>query len=146
MKLNWGWRIAIVYTVFALGTLSFVGFALTKDVDLVRPDYYEQGLKHDDHVRAIARAQALTPSPACTIANGVLRCALPPSMAGALLEIELYCASQTRQDKAFTSTVAADGVITIPLSGYTAAPWKLTATWRHAGQLYRLEHPFTVAG
>jgi hypothetical protein len=39
MNMHWGWRLAIVYTLFALGTLSFVGFALTNEVDLVRPDY-----------------------------------------------------------------------------------------------------------
>ncbi|MBU3742844.1 MAG: hypothetical protein FGM24_11285 [Candidatus Kapabacteria bacterium] len=146
MKLNWGWRIAIVYTTFALGTLSFVGFALTKDVDLVRPDYYEQGLRHDDYAAATARAQTLNPLPTANIdhASRKLMLSLPPSMAGAEVSVEMYCPSQLNADRQATITINADGQSELSLSGYAAAPYVLTATWTFGGQTYRFQHSLTL--
>jgi hypothetical protein len=146
MRFNWGWRIALVYTLFALGTLSFVGFALTKEVDLVRSDYYEQGLQHDAHARALARTQELQPNVTADVRGKVLHCSMPTTMVGATVEIEMYCPSQTRQDKRFSVTVGQAGSFTIPLQGYINAPWKMTAVWMHGGQSYRFEHQFTVRG
>ena len=146
MSINWGWRIAIVYTLFALGTLSFVAFALTNEVDLVRPDYYEQGLQHDAHAAATARAAALTPAPSVDVNDQSthLRIALPLSMVGARLSIEMYCPSTLHQDRTLQHVVGADGTTVVPLAGYAPAPWIMTATWTHAGQTYRINHGFTV--
>jgi hypothetical protein len=59
MRLSWGWRIAIVYTVFAVSTVAFVAFAMTENVELVRKDYYEYSLVHDRTNASLNRAQHL---------------------------------------------------------------------------------------
>lgn len=146
MNMHWGWRLAIVYTLFALGTLSFVGFALTNEVDLVRPDYYEQGLRHDTHAAAAARAATLTPVPTVELdaPQRSMRIMLPPLMAGARLSIDMYCASKLHQDKAFERIIGEDGSMVIPLGGYASAPWVMTASWTHNGYAYRITHSFTI--
>lgn len=146
MNVHWGWRLAIVYTLFAVGTLSFVGFALTNEVDLVRSDYYEQGLRHDADAAASARAAMLTPAPLVERdeQQRSLRITLPPSMVGARLSIELYCPSRLHQDKTLELVIGEDGTAVVPLRGYTAAPWVMTASWTHTGKTYRISHGFTV--
>ena len=146
MKLNWGWRIAIVYTMFALGTLSFVGFALTKDVDLVRADYYEQGLRHDAHARATARAQGLQPKPSVQVdaAAGVLQLTLPSTMAGTAVAVEMYCPSRLDADRKLNLTVDTEGQAKMSIKDHAAAPYVLTASWTFGGQAFRFQQPLTL--
>jgi hypothetical protein len=56
---TWGRNIVIVYTLFACGTLAFVGFAMTQRVDLTSEHYYEDALRHDEVSAARHRARAL---------------------------------------------------------------------------------------
>ena len=46
MKLNWGWGIALAYSIFALSLLGFLVFALRQDNSLVVEDYYQQDLDY----------------------------------------------------------------------------------------------------
>ena len=59
MRVHWGVAVAVFYTAFALSTVGFVAFAMTRDVDLVSDDYYAQALAHDRHMQAVANGDAL---------------------------------------------------------------------------------------
>jgi len=48
--MNWGWKIAIAYTLFALMTLGFVVIGSMKKVNLVEEDYYEKEIKYQDQI------------------------------------------------------------------------------------------------
>ena len=60
MKLHWHWgtRIALVYVLFASGTITMVAIAMRQPVDLVSPDYYERSLAVDARAVALANAAA----------------------------------------------------------------------------------------
>lgn len=49
---HWGWRIALIYTTFALATISFMIFSFTQKVDLVSTQYYADELKYDARMLA----------------------------------------------------------------------------------------------
>lgn len=49
---HWGWRIALIYTTFALATISFMIFSFTQKVDLVSIQYYADELKYDARMLA----------------------------------------------------------------------------------------------
>lgn len=146
MRLNWGWRIAIVYTLFALGTLSFVGFALTKEVDLVRPDYYEHSLRHDETMAARSRADALQPVVTATYdaQTGRISVSMPGTMVGSTVQVSLYHASSTTDDVAAFATLDRNGLCSVSVGTLRSAPWNLTLRWQHAGQWYEAVRPFTV--
>lgn len=55
--MNWGWRIAIVYTTFALMVLSFVFFSATKKVNLVEENYYEEEINYQDQIDRIKNSK-----------------------------------------------------------------------------------------
>ena len=40
--MNWGWKIAIVYSLFVIGMLSVVAYSTTFQTNLVGEDYYEK--------------------------------------------------------------------------------------------------------
>ena len=46
-RFHWGWRIALIYTTFALATIGFMIFSFTQKVDLVSTQYYADELKYD---------------------------------------------------------------------------------------------------
>lgn len=69
VKLNWGVGIAGVYILFAAGTLGFVAFAMGRPVELVSDDYYARSLRHDERLRAEARARGLGAAFSCALAE-----------------------------------------------------------------------------
>ena len=58
-KMNWGWKIAITYTLFALMTLAFVVIGSMKKVNLVEEDYYEKEIKYQDQIDKMKNSQLL---------------------------------------------------------------------------------------
>jgi hypothetical protein len=50
MKLNWGWGIAIFYTLFVLVFIGLLFFSFTQDNSLVVDDYYELDLNVQDRI------------------------------------------------------------------------------------------------
>lgn len=57
--MNWGWKIAIVYTTFVVMVMSMVIMASMKNVSLVEKDYYEKEIKYQDHIDKLKNTQAL---------------------------------------------------------------------------------------
>lgn len=145
-RFHWGWRITIVYSVFALATLGFVFFAFTQDVDLVRDDYYEYTLQHDQRMAARAAADAL---PNAEIEQGpsVVHIHIPAHHAStARGQVVLYRPNSTTNDKTIPLAVDESGTMTIPLTGMGVGKWTVTATWNVEDSIYEMERPIEVQG
>lgn len=56
----WARGIVIIYSFFALSTLSFVAFTFTQKVDLVAPNYYQMEVQYQDRIAQIQRARELS--------------------------------------------------------------------------------------
>lgn len=70
MKLNWGHKIAIVYTLF-VGFMMFMLFlSMQEDHELVTQDYYEQELKYQKKIEASKNLQAASFNIEITPKNG----------------------------------------------------------------------------
>ncbi|MBK7412510.1 MAG: FixH family protein [Ignavibacteria bacterium] len=136
-KLHWGWRIGIVYTLFASATLGFVAFALTTSVDLVRPDYYEESLRHDVMMADRSRAEAS----GSTLEVKSRELTLTTSMAGVpdgQIRLKFYKPDQPDLDRSLAVTADAQGIANVDLSGFATGVWKLTAQWSSKGNTYEL--------
>jgi hypothetical protein len=55
MKLNWGYRVAILYIGFAGLIVYFVTRSMNEKIDLVTTDYYAQELKYQDKIESTNR-------------------------------------------------------------------------------------------
>lgn len=60
MKINWGFRIIIIYLVFSVGILFMVYLTTLQNRDLVSEDYYEQELAYQKVIDQSANTAALS--------------------------------------------------------------------------------------
>ncbi|MCU0330743.1 MAG: FixH family protein [Candidatus Kapabacteria bacterium] len=133
MTINWGWRIAIVYTVFAIATLGMVAFTLTKEVDLVRSDYYEYTLDHNKRMERLARAE--TAGAAVVSQDGALVIAIPMAVAGSG-SVEMLRPSSKAEDRTITFDEVPGGEITI--RDLLPGRWDVVVRWNRDGRHYEL--------
>ena len=139
MKFNWGTGIALVYAVFALATIGFVVFAMDQPVELVSADYYEQGLRQDEHAAASARGQALGAHFQLQVASDgrdlLLRwdAARPDEATGSVV---LYRPSDSRADRRIGLRPDRDGVQRIALDDLASGRWIAEVRWRFQQQDY----------
>ena len=140
LRMHWGVAVAVFYTIFALGTVGFVAFAMTRDVELVSVDYYAQALAHDRHMQAVANGDALGTAAGATLAEGQVRLRLPATMVSGLRgTATLYRASDAHADRTLALAPAADGTIVIPTAGLASGRWQLRIQWSAGGRDYYLE-------
>lgn len=59
MKLNWGWGIAIFYTLFVAALLYQVWKSTTYDNSLVEKDYYAKDITYQEHYNKLLNASKL---------------------------------------------------------------------------------------
>ena len=135
-----------MYSVFALATLGFVFFAFTQDVDLVRDDYYEYTLQHDQRMAARAAADAL-PDAAIEQGATVIHIHIPADQAPqAHGQVVLYRPNSTTNDKTMPLAVDDAGTMLIPLIDMGIGKWIVTTTWKVGEQVYEMEQPIEVQG
>jgi hypothetical protein len=140
MTLNWGWRIAIVYTAFALATLGMVAFTFTQSVELVRPDYYEYSLGHDRRAQILARTKLLQPVVHVDQSNGHVVVDVPAAHANASVQVHFERPNDSSMDLDRRVTVDAEGHIRIPMQDLSDGRWLMTLSWQHDGTDYMYEH------
>lgn len=142
LRLNWGTGIAAAYATFALATIGFVAFAMTKDVDLVSPEYYAQSLEHDARMAATANAAALGPSFVVDVRpeHGVVQVQWPVAMASEVSgTATLYRPSNAALDRTIGLAPDARGRQALSLEGLTPGHWRLQFRWTARGVAYYAE-------
>ncbi len=139
--MSWGWRVAILYTIFAIGTVSWVVFAMSKQVDLVRPDYYEYSLHQDETSRALANAQRLGDSPSIRLDNAhtALKIQLPRTQAGvASGTIVLYRPNSMTSDSSLPLHLSSDGSMQVASRSLPKGLWYVSVKWTSGGRAYEM--------
>lgn len=146
MNMNWGWRITIVYTVFAVATLGMVAFTMTQPVELVRPDYYEYGLKQDDHMRAEVAARSLpVPLAVDYDGHGLVHVIFPPEHRADLRgSIQLYRINSASQDRVVNIAIDSRGEQLIDVRNDARGKWIVKVEWTSHGTTYHVDQPITV--
>lgn len=145
IRIHWGVAVAIFYTAFALSTVGFVAFAMTRDVQLVSDDYYAQALDHDTRMLARANAEALGQAVAIGVEGGEVRLRFPVTMASRVRgTATLYRAADARADRTAALVPAADGTQVIPVAGLARGHWRVKLQWSADGRDYYVERDIRV--
>lgn len=140
-RIHWGWKIVISYVVFITGTVSWVGYAITREVDLVRPDYYEHGLQQDQTMAARGRAHALSALASIRVdrALDAFVIQIPKEQAvSATGTITLYRPNASREDQTLPLALSNDGTMIIHAANMSRGVWRITADWSFANKTYQL--------
>ena len=151
MKKNvWPYAIVAYFVVFITGMITWVGFAMRHDDQLVRPDYYEHEIQYQNQIDRVARTRALNHSVdvAYDAARNAVSISLPPGMRGQKFEgtIHLYRPSDARLDRVLKFAPSVDGTQQINVSSLQAGLWKLRLDWKASNAEYYLEKSLVLRG
>ncbi|MDX2247584.1 MAG: FixH family protein [Bacteroidia bacterium] len=99
--MNWGKKIALVYTVFAVSMISVTVYCSQLDINLVTPEYYEKELGYEAHIAKARNAGQLAEPLQISYAAGEKNIMLnfPAGMTDIRGEVNLYRPSDSRLDK-----------------------------------------------
>ena len=139
----WPYGLVAFLALFVASGAIFVKFALGHPVDLVRADYYDQEIRHQEQIDRVARTAALGPLAGVRhdTRTSTVAVALPPAHLGAGLtgSIHLYRPSDSALDRTVALTPGTDGRQAVDVSDLTPGPWRVRVDWTASGQEYFLE-------
>lgn len=145
LRMNWGVGIALFYTAFAVSTVGFVAFAMTRNVELVSDDYYARALAHDGHMQAVANADALGTAVGARVSDAGIEVRVPAAMAALVRgTATLYRAADARADRRVDLVMHADGTQTIPIGGLAPGRWRIQLQWSAADRDYYAERDLRI--
>jgi hypothetical protein len=100
MKLNWGYKIMLVYVVFVCGIVFLVIKSFNEKVDLVTPDYYGEELKHQHLIDEKLHTKNLSSPVKYEISNHNLQIHFPKDFEGKTIDgnLTLYCTADVSKD------------------------------------------------
>ena len=143
------WPIVITtfFILFFCGLVSFIIFATTQPVDLVRADYYEQEIRYQQQIDRIARARQLE-QPMAVLYNPAeqsITISLPEAGLGAIDgSIHLYRPSDSRLDLRHALELNSQGTQRIDTRHLRSGLWKVRVHWTAAGEEYYVDQPIVV--
>jgi hypothetical protein len=139
-KFNWGWGVIAIFVLFTSGTVTWVAFAMTKEVDLVRPDYYQQSMKHDATMSARQNAKLLGSEAAMFLNSDtqMFVVGVPLAQAAASGTIKFYRPNSVASDRTITFSPNNQGTMSIPISKLARGAWQVTFDWNYNGKAYEL--------
>ncbi len=102
--MNWGWKIAIVYTLFAGMILTLVYKATQEDYALVTTDYYAKEKAQQGKIDAAHQVVADGAQIELIFRENKPVILFPVSSKGAEKQIEIYCAYKPELDQTLHTT------------------------------------------
>ena len=147
LRMNWGLGIAMVYALFASGTLTVAWYALHQPVDLVSGDYYQRAIGYDSHQAAAERGLALGAD--LQIDRGANDRRMTLTWTGARSRpregtITLYRPSNPAWDRQLPMKLDSSGRQLIALDDVPAGEWLLQLRWTADGGEYYVERGLSV--
>jgi len=138
--LNWGWGIALVYTLFVIGILGFLFFSTTQSVDLVTEEYYDQQIKYQKQIDRINRTTDLPVTLRWNFLaeNKTIEFQFPDSLipdkfSGNIL---IFRPSDSRLDKRIAITADQKGKQILDAKFLQKGLWRLKIFWNYGDTEY----------
>jgi hypothetical protein len=141
IKLNWGWRIAIIYTCFALATLGFMAYAMRQKVELVSDQYYREELNYQQRIKQQQNTNNLPTPMRFHHEKGASSIQLEFPLQKISGSLHLYRPSGSGLDR-HIAVQCSDGRQNIDISGLSPGLWIAKAEWNAEGRQYYNEFRF----
>lgn len=137
--MNWGKKIAIFYTVFAVSMLSAVIFASMQSFHLVSEDYYQEEIAYEKRIQEIKNVQELEGEVEVQkVGESKFSFHFPESAHQAIGVIQFYRPSDAELDQAFPIKLA-DGKQSISVEGLAGGNWQVQIRWAQNEKAYYQE-------
>lgn len=144
--MNWGYKIILVFVIFAAGILTLVIKSMRTRVDMVTGDYYAEELKYQQNIDAQKNAHRLSDPVIVAQSSDSIEIIFPQECIGKELkgEITFYRPSDSRKD--FTVPVQPDeyGKVLVSRARLDRGNYRIKVQWESEGIPYFLEKQFFV--
>lgn len=142
--MNWGTKIAIFYTFFALSMITAVIYASQQHFDLVSPDYYAEEIAYETRIQEIQHVQELKkPLSIKAETPEHLEISFPPELSIESGTIRFYRPSNAHLDRSFTLDPT-QHTYPISLKGWEKGNWDLQIRWTDGTKSYYEERKIQV--
>jgi hypothetical protein len=143
--MNWGYKIALVYILFAAGILTLVFKAKSEKVELVSQDYYAQEVAYQKKLDALNNASALSSRVEVIQTEEGIEIRLPKECASLTDgSIALYRPSDSSLDKTVALSLDSDAVQTISRKELNSGLYTFKVEWNFAGKTCYAENALIV--
>lgn len=135
-----------MYTIFVVGTLTMVAIAFRTEVNLVREDYYQHSLQHDQHNAGTHHARALPRgSISAEIHGRELVIQLPFTSAQVTNgSVQLFRPSTATTDVFYPLQLTHAGQMRITTQGLAQGLWRVRLNFTANSVYYETEIPVRV--
>lgn len=130
--MNWGYKIALVYILFASGLMGMVFMATSQEYHLVTENYYQKELEHDDLMAAKRNSSALK-EPIRIHYDGMAKgvsISFPSDKADIQGELHFYHTVNAHKDQLFPLDTLQQDRVFIPREAIGPGRWKLKVSWQ----------------
>jgi hypothetical protein len=138
IKFSWGKGIFIAYAGFAIAVIIMVTISMTKNVDLVAPNYYEKEIKYQGEIDRINNTNRLKEQVKFEISEPILILSFPANSISSVItgDVVFYRPSDSKKD--FKVNIKSDKQFrhSIDLSGIEKGLWKIKVIWNMDGTDY----------
>lgn len=138
MKFNWGKGIILTCGVFITGILVMVTISMTKNVDLVTPNYYEKEIKYQEEINRLNNTNNLKDSVKFDISESIINIRFPAATGNSIIngDVNFYRPSDLKKDFKVPLSVDSNFETAIDISSIEKGLWRVKVTWNMDGVDY----------
>jgi hypothetical protein len=146
MKLNWGWKIAILYSGFVVFMLILVFKSSMQKIDLVTPDYYAKELNYQQQIDKENRTGKLSEQLKWQVENRKIQLQFPAEVKGKKVkgEILFYRPSDSGKDLKVEITPDSSGYVLVAGDKLSTGMYKMQVAWSADNTEYYNEGTITI--
>lgn len=144
--MNWGWKLIIVYGTFVSLMIMLVLKSRSAKIDLVRTDYYEAEIAHQEQMTASGNTGALSSVVKLDYTQGVVTFLFPVECQDGIVagEIHFYRPSDVNLDKKFPLVLDTTNQLAIPTSEFMRGLYVVKMNWTISGKPYFQEESLFI--
>ena len=144
----WPRALIAYFAVFISFIVAFIVFATRQQMELVRPDYYDEEMRFQDQLDRLSRTLPVQQHVAITYEAGAkqITVTLPEGQAARPITgwVRLYRPSDARLDRALPLQLSAAGVQHLDAGALRPGLWKVRVTWTVEHEEFFFEQPLVV--
>ncbi|MFZ1806490.1 MAG: FixH family protein [Cyclobacteriaceae bacterium] len=136
--MNFGKWIVVAFVLFTAFIATLVTVCVRQDINLVRPDYYQEELVHQRKMTLIQNARALETLPVIGVTENVLTVSFPDFDKVDKGEIQLLRPSDEKLDRKF-SLRAGERIQQFALDAWSKGLYRASIQWTMGGKEFYYE-------
>lgn len=145
--MNWGLRIVLAFSVFAVLVFTMVFISMNQDINLVATDYYKQEIEYEAQIQRERNTNSLEKSPEILIEKSTQQVIVkfPPELYAQTIDgyIHMFRPSDANQDKKYKLELDSLGIQKVSIVNNLKGLWKIKLYWNNGDQQYYMEKLLT---